>query len=414
MKLIKLITLLLAFASVSTSYSLNLNCPDYNPETKEYSFKKLNYSTEVIENRSYPSHDRVLFRGVYHSNNQYNLSKVLSAFFDVDNQWHIGSPIYWAMVNILIGKRDLSEPLFSAGGQLPHPILKYLKDRNIDKDVQNLLKCRGNKRFTQDEAEEIASQLMNRFFFSEKPEAISKRYFDMKWEYYYEKTMTQAGYGNNGIEFISSSTYDYIAAIYGQKILVMKDTRNRALDLTFFNFKLNNFFVQTWVDLGEIISPGYLTRDEILGYQERVHDRVRGSDWYSTTPNNPIVYAIYKERINKKTIALVFSGNSKDLCILQGSDRKFYLCKPYTPSMTVKPIEFPQTSSTQATLVGVITEDTLDNDIDSLKKALQLFGDTTSEEVPEQFTKSFSKVKINDRPLYFHSIDQIKNYKGTP
>lgn len=415
MKLIKLGALqaLLTLTFLNTSYSLTLNCPEYTAESREYSFQKFNPGREVIENRSYPSNDRVLFRGIYISNNQYNLSKVLSAFFDLDNEWHVGSPIFWAMVNILTGKRSLDEPLFSSGGQLPHSIAKYLRDRNLEKDILSLLKCKGNQFYEQNEAEQLTLQLMNRFFFSEKEDDLSKRYFDMKWEYYYDKSVNQDGYGNNGIEFISSSAYDFIAAIYGPKILVTKDTRNRALDLTFFNFKRNGFYVQTWVDLGEIISPGYLSRDEILGYQERQNDRIRGSAWYTTTPNNPIVYAVYKEQINKKTIALVFSGNKNDLCILQGPDGKFYKCKPYSPSLTTKPIEFPEVSSTPATLVGVVTEDTIDHDIDTLKKAIDLFGINTSDEVPVQFYKSFSKQKIGNKALYFHPVEKIKNYKGS-
>lgn len=397
--------LFIYFLGLQDSQAL-FSCPQFRTEEREYSLSLFNPQQDVVDGSPYPSHQRTLFRGIYQSNMQFDLGKILEGIF-FPKDWHIGSPLFMGITQVLLGKRNLADPFIPSGG-LPETLETYFKARNILGDVKTLVDCDSRKKMSFDDAEIHSAKILNRMFFSQSTQNISDFYLNMSWEKYYDRTWTNLGFGNNSIEFVPSSTDDQIASIYGNKTLVFKDFRQRAVDLTFFNYKKNGYFVQSWVDYGEILSPGYLRADELIGYQERQIDRIRGSEWYTTSPNNPIVYAVYKFEVNGKKVGLVFDGLNR-LCMIHDTHGMYFFCRGRKDSIKNGNIEFPEAGNEQAPFVGLIEDRALTQG--DYAEILKVHGKNEAGKIPELFQKSFLEaLKKSEKlkKLRFMNLEELK------
>jgi hypothetical protein len=338
--------------SASWTMAATPSCPGYRSEKTEFSFKNINPAPEQINGLNFPGNHNVLYRGAYETNPQFNLEKALQGIFFQKNLY-VGSPIFWGMTQVLTGQWTLDHTFLPTGG-LPLTMREYFEARRILKDIEFLLDCSPTKTYPADEADTLAADLMNKTFNRMSRDEVETRYFNIADPSYYVASVQKIGFGNNAADLIISTTYDMIASLYGYKILVLKDKRDRALDLSFYNAKKNNRYFDEWVDNGEQNQPGYITADEIIGYQQRRYDRAR-TNWAQSMPNNPIEYAVYRANIDGENVGLVFAGNNT-LCMMEANDHHFYNCHNYWAKLMTEPTPYPiPNMNSRAELLGVIT-----------------------------------------------------------
>ena len=254
--------MILAIALVSSSLASAASCPQYVPSPGVASLSNLNPPAHQYGGISYPSQQQTLFRGAMEGNATFSLEKVLQGIFK-ERSWYIGSPLFFGITQVLTGQWDLNHTFFPSGG-LPLQMRDYFRARKILSDIETLLRCQDS--YSAAEANDLAADLSNKVFQRMDGRKIEQTFFDMSDPGYYTDSTQSLGFGNNAVDFIISTTYDQIATLYGAKILVYRDSQNRSFDLTFYNRQKNNYFVDAWVDKGEINTPGYITSDDILGY----------------------------------------------------------------------------------------------------------------------------------------------------
>jgi len=395
--------LFLLFSLVSLNSWGAPPCPEYSWSHKEFSFASFNPPPNSFEGISFPGNDQVLYRGIYDSNAQFNLEKILEGLFGEKN-WHIGSPIFFGLTQVIRNIWDIDHPLFPSG-QLPLPMRDYAHSRRILPDLLVLQKCFSNVHLSFEDASVYAADLMNKVFERMNRIEIESRYFNLSDPLYMDPQQQKLGFGNNAADLIPSSTYDMIAALYGRKIVVMKDQRRRGLDLGYFNLIKNRFYFAHWVDNGEINVPGYIRADEVIGYQQRAIDRIRGPGW-STNTKNEIVYAVYKSTFKNRTIALVLDGVGQ-ICLSEASDRRYYSCEPYWAKIKEQPVPYPQAKfyrsprlEDRAPLLGVIllpeTENTNEkNETTFVAEVLKWYGKKSPSTLDPETTKRISATKVN-------------------
>lgn len=288
-------------------------CPAYTSTTKEASLNSLNPPAKVESGVTLPGSGQTLFRGIYDSNPQFSYQTVISGLFGQDN-WVMGSPMHWGITLVLTGSRTTYD-LFGLRG-IPHNMWEYYKARGIHTDIQTLLGCVKPKFYNSDQSNYLAKELMNKYFSSLSVSDISERYLNIVNPLYYDATQTNLGFANNAIDLVISSYNDQIASLYGLKILVLKDKRNRAVDLGYWNAIKNGKYWADWVDNGEVNTPGYITASELVGYQQRAKDRPMSPTWADSEPNNPILYAFYKINYKGTDVVAVVDGGG-ELCMVQ-------------------------------------------------------------------------------------------------
>jgi hypothetical protein len=385
----------------------------YKFTTVEANFTPLNAGPKTVEGVNLPAQNSTLFRGIYDTNGQFSPEIVLKGLFN-QSSWMIGSPMHWAITQILTGKRALNGEFFPTGG-LPLPLIDYLKARHMDQEVQDLLRCSPNF-YTEAEANELAASLMNKYLSSLPKDKLEERYFDMKNPEYYTQRTQDIGFGNNAVDFIISTYNDQIASIYGRKILVLKDTRHRALDLGYWNFIHTGSFWDGWVDNGEVNAPGYITTDEILGYQERRDDRVRVG-WGDNEPNNPIQFALYKFEYKNRSYVGIFDGHGRTCALQDSKSQKVYFCRDNWTGRIMKSIVAPPeiaatTVANQAGLMGVIAK--CDNAADCKVPAeiFTWYGKNSGTAIPKQVSDAVDNVTVNGSKLLLTTAPAPKT-KGT-
>lgn len=387
-----------AFLGGTTAHAQNIKCDDFRPPAQIASLSKLNPSPQVVGPLSLPTHQNTLFRGAYSSNPQFSFAKVLRGLLGERN-WYIGSPMFWGITQVLTQQKSLDSTFIPSGG-LPLTMKDYFEARSILTDVEALLKCSEGKAYSTGQAEILASQLMDKYFTGQSEQTIIQRYLDMSHPNYYVRSVQDLGLGNNAVDFIISSVYDQIAALYGNKTLVFKDTRNRAVDLAFWNYANNGFFYHHWVDAGEINTPGYLKSDELLGFQQRLVDRPRAG-WGRSLIASPIDYAIYKVRHQNQDYVLLLDGN-QSLCILQGSDSRFYSCDTNWADLASENTSLPsvskETASRRIPIMGVIALcNQAKSDCKVPDSLWSWYGKTSRRAVPPQAIQEINSVQINGK-----------------
>ncbi len=333
--------------------TLPRGCADFTIGA-EYSFSPMNGPPRTIDGVAHPLHRGVLFRGISDRNTSYDAALATAAMLGKPGVY-VGSPMFFKITEVLKRRQKLNSPLFE-GGDLPFATSDYLANRMILDDVNYLLRCNEGGPYQDPLASRLAAELMNRYFRKLGEREIAWRYFDMKAPVHYDYTHSRKGFGNNAIDFIISTAHDQIAAHYGRKILVFRDTRGRALDLGLWNWGKNGFLYDSWLDNGEVNSPGYITGEEILGFQLRKKDRAPNPQWYRGLIPNEIDFAFQKVEFNGKTYVLVLDG-SNQLCVFQGSDQRYYKCQLATNYQTIPaspPRPLSERASDRIPLIGAI------------------------------------------------------------
>jgi|GEM_PF-2667567 hypothetical protein len=357
MKVSGLLTLAIAFTAswswaAPGSSPAGFNCPQYRFEKREFSFAGLNPAAENYNSIALPATGQTLYRGAYEANGQFDFAISMRGLFNEAN-WFVGSPLHWGLSQVLKKAWDINAPFLPNGG-LPYTLSAYFQSRGILGDVQTLMSCAPAKGYSQTAANILAADLMNKAFAAMGKDNFENNFLNISNPVYYRADFQAQGFGNNAVDFIISSAYDQVAAVYGKKILVMKDTRKRAVDLGFWNKKHNDVFWHHWVDNGEINTPGYITADELLGYQSRKTDRpqVGWGGYYA----NLIDYAIYRHKIGSQNVVLLLDGQNS-ACMTKGDDSRYYVCEQNWGNITSDVVPYPTTATknykTQIGLIGV-------------------------------------------------------------
>jgi hypothetical protein len=377
------------------------DCSAYKLGTKKASLAHLNPSPSQVSGIDFPSHQNTLFRGAYASNPQFDFSKVLQALLG-EKQWYVGSPMFWGITEVLTLKRTHDSEFLPTGG-LPLTMGEYFSFRNIKDDIDTLLKCRPGKGFKVDEAEFLAADLMDKYLTGLSDREVTDTYLNMSHPKYYDTTATNLGLGNNAVDFVISSTYDQIASLYGQKVLVYKDTHQRAADLTYWNFVNNGFHYHKWVDAGEINSPGYLRADEILGFQRRTQDRLRVG-WGRDLTDSRVIFATYKISHNSKDYVVLVDGQ-QNLCLKQVRNQKIYGCEVNWQNLLTDISPLPKVSdqndSNLIPIWGVIQvcDDIASCPVDD--KFWKFYGKFSSKPVAAEALQDIAKTKVNGKNILF-------------
>lgn len=376
-------------------------CPSI--QSDEYTLRGFNPAVhELSPGISLPGNfnQRVLYRGIYHSNRQFDFSKVLAGLFG-ENGWYIGSPMFWGITQVLTGDKSLDHD-FLPSGNLPLKMREYFEIRQILKPIEELLNCKAPQHYKIQEAEALAAVLMNKVFFHFSKN-IEKTYLNIADPNYYERSYQQLGLANNAVDFIIASNYDQVASLYGNKILVLKDKRTRGVDLGYWNYVHNQAFFSWWVDNGEIDIPGYVTSEEVLGFQQRKKDRDPSKAWGKDLPNSPIDFAVYGIEMGGEKLALLLDGQDQ-LCIAQGSDQKYYPCKDYWSDKNIlkAPVPFPevleQKKQSRMPLIGVIT--TCQEAVcPAADKVIAWYNKNSERSAGEEMIKKIEALSINGKKL---------------
>lgn len=378
----------------------SVNCPAYQVETREYEVSRLNPPAQTINGVAFPGNTQVLFRGTLDSNGQFDLEKSLRGLMNEPN-WFVGSPLFFGISQVLTGQWTLESSFFPSGG-LPLRMRDYFQIRGIAADIETLLSCRAPGKYTRAEAESLASNLMNKVFWNSSSDRIQSDYFNIANPSYYRSSMEEKGLGNNAVDFIIASTYDQVSAIYGKKILVLKDTRNRGLDLGFWNLKHNGRWWDHWVDNGEINIPGYIRSEDLLGFQMRTKDRAR-SGWGQSQPDNTIDYAFYRADVGGQTVVLMLDG-ANQLCISEGPDHRYDPCESDDlRKVTEAPGPYPRPSlkaHRRIGLLGVIT--TCDAAPCTLADdAIKWYGTFSGRKIAPELIAKIEALSVNGKKLKF-------------
>lgn len=393
-----------------TSHAQVLSCPQYQFESSEFSFKSFNPRAENILNIDFPGNSHPLYRGAYESNPQFSFEKALSGLF-MEKNWHIGSPMFFGITQVLNGSWTLDHTFFPSGN-LPYKMRDYFEARDILDDIEFLLACQRGKAYSQVEAEIFASDLMNKTFSRMSRGQIEARYFNIMDPDYYKQRVQKLGFGNNATDLIISSAYDLVAALYGSKILVLEDKRKRALDLSFFNFKKNNLFFHHWVDNGEMNAPGYIVADELIGYQQRKVDRLR-VNWAQSATGNPIDFAAYRIRSGSELAVLILDASDKN-CITQGSDNRYYPCNAYWKDLMTSPVPYPtpQMPAGKIPLMGIIVQCDDGKACPIYDKINKWYGKWSQRSLEANWIQRIQSLTVNGKKLIYKPALQFPN--GTP
>ena len=315
---------LLLFTTTIASFARgeNFKCPTYAFEKSPFLLSELNPQASMLEGVSQP-HDRsVLYRGITPNRGQFDLEKALRGMLGLKAT--VGSPMHWLITQVLTGQKKLSDRMFPKTS-LNLKVEKYLYDRKILADVQALLDCAGGNFYDASVAEDYASDLMDKFFFRFGGSKIKKYDFDLADPFYYRSDTQARGFGNNSINYVISSVYDQIAAIYGEKILVLQETSGRSFDLCYWNWVHNRELCDNWVDDGEIDIAGYVTQANIIGYQSRKVTRKGRGIWGKILYPNPIDAAYYRFELDGEKDVLVLDTEDA-LCVSLASDALYHRC----------------------------------------------------------------------------------------
>lgn len=300
-------------------------CPGYKKETSVYPLGSHNPAAKNFDGLTLPATGKTLYRGIYLSNGQYSLEKILRGL--VGEKVVVGSPMHWGITDVLRGNKTLKDTLLP-GTSLVLPLETYFEDRNILADVQSLLDCAAGEPFSEALSDEYANDLMEKSFKRRSDSDNDKYFFNLKDGHYYGSYADQHGFGNNAVDFVISSYYDSIAGIYGPKILVFKEPKNRSVDLCYWNYVQNGIYCDNWVDSGEVDTLGYVESEDFLGYQARRTDRLRVG-WGAALTPNPIEVAYYRIDYKGQRAVLVLDGEGRP-CITKGSDDHYYYCEMET------------------------------------------------------------------------------------
>lgn len=380
-----------------------LGCAGYEPSATEVSFDASNGPSKMIDGISFPAHDETLFRGAYESNRQFDLTMVVRGIFREKN-WYVGSPMFFLAHEILMGHRTLNGDFFPTG-QLPHRAHEYFAARGTLEPLKKLLACRAPNFYSDSEANMLAADLMNKGLAHFSKDELEDKYFDMGSSGYYSMTAQEMGFGNNAADFIISSFYDQIAALYGHKTLVMKDARKRALDLTFFNKLKRGMLFDYWIDAGEVNAPGYVDADEVIGIQLRTIDRDRyGIE--NTYLKSKISYAVYRHEEGGKSFGLVIDGEDSTACMLHGTDGRLYSCADYwgngeplrrgnAPVPRVK----DESLANRRGLIGILND--CDNSCPELAKIESWYGKSSPRVLSDEILAKMSGFKVNGKEIRF-------------
>lgn len=380
-----------------------LGCAGYEPATTEVSFAASNGAPQVINGVSFPAHEETLFRGAYESNRQFDLTMVVRGIFR-ENNWYVGSPMFFLAHEILMGRRTLNGDFFPSG-QLPHRAHEYFAARGSLAPLKTLLACRAPGFYTDGEANLLAADLMNKGLGSFSREQLEEKYFDMGSSDYYSNSVQEMGFGNNAADFVISSFYDQIAALYGHKTLVMKDRRHRALDLTFFNKLKRGMLFDYWIDAGEVNAPGYVDADEILGIQLRTMDRDRyGIE--NTYLRSKISYAVYRHQVGEKSFGLVIDGEDTTACMLHGSDGRLYGCadywgdgEPLRRGNAPVPGVTDESLANRRGLIGILND--CDNQCGELAEIQRWYGKSSPRVLSAEIIAKMAGFKVNGKEIHF-------------
>jgi hypothetical protein len=337
------------------------------------------------------------------SNPQFGLENALRGLF-LEKNFYIGSPMFWGIKTVLTGQKSMTDSFIPSGG-LPLSMREYFKARHIDDDIQTLMECNKGQAYSDSDAEMLAADLVNRWLGGLSLGELDHYYFNIKDPSYYSSQLENLGFANNAVDLIIGSTYDLIAALYGAKILVLEDKRNRGLDLAHFNYVKNNLFFDHWADNGEVDFPAYVKGEEIVGFQQRDRDRPpRGSAWSEGIPQAHIKYAFYRHSFKGQNIVLVIDG-SNSLCVAKGPDQKYYFCANYWDSgLMSRPVPFPAPRSTDkkdlAPLYGVITNCGKKN-CPSVDEISKWYGKGSTQSLDPAVVTKIEKINVDGNTLSY-------------
>jgi hypothetical protein len=389
-----------------TGAPAGFSCPQYKFDTKEFSLSDLNPAAQTISGVALPATNQVLYRGAYEANGQFDFSLALRGLFK-EQHWYVGSPLFWGITQVLKKSWGLNNDFLPSGG-LPLKMREYFSSRGILDDVETLLHCAPDKGYSAQTANALAADLMNKAFRRTDTSALQENFFNILNPLYYRADFQAQGLGNNAVDFIISSAYDQVAAVYGKKVLVMKDTRKRAFDLGYWNKAHNDIFWHHWVDNGEVNVPGYITSDELLGYQQRKVDRpLTGWGEYYV---NPIDYAIYRHSYKGQTIVLLLDGHDAS-CISKGDDGRYYYCPKNWDNISKDIVPYPEAGKknyrSEAAIMGafVLCDE---GDTCTLPAAFWTeYGKTVQRDIPAAAAALIKAIKIDGKAVQYVSAEQV-------
>lgn len=373
-------------------------CPAYS-FAREASLSIFNPPAKVENGVALPGTKQTLFRGVYEANPQFDYRSVILGLFGQDN-WVLGSPMHWGITEVLTGARGHHNSFLPSGG-LPLTMGDYFDARSIKDDIDLLISCKRSKPYSKAQANFLAKDLMNKSFAHMKRADLEKTYFNIKDSDYYSSSLGQYGFGNNAVDFVISSYNDQIASLYGNKILIFKDKKNRSVDLGYWNLVNNGLSWTDWVDNGEINTPGYITASDLIGYQQRQNDR-SPLGWGGSEANNPIIFGLYKMNYKGVDVVAVVSG-ANELCMVQDEQtQKISFCKnnwsgKIMTELVPAPVSRGSGYKNRAPLLGVIVKCNTSCSVPD--GFFEWYGNTQPADI--SLESEISQLKVNGKSLKY-------------
>jgi hypothetical protein len=215
------------------------------------SFKRNAPEPEIIQGQEFPRNQRTLYRGTGWDNPQVSLRLALSAMLEAPDAY-VGSALYMELRQLLLRAHTLEES----------KMRPRLNERGLTQSIKLLVSC---STFTEAEASHLAANLVDRALDDvARRDNLMARYADEK----------SGKFDDWPAEIVYSSAYQVLAATYGGQMLEIRDPEFRALDKHFWQLKKTGTPLEQHptIDAGEMILPGYIRPQDILGYQLRVKD----------------------------------------------------------------------------------------------------------------------------------------------
>ena len=323
------------------------------------SFSLIDYTSQQhnIGNISFPRNGQVSYRGV--EPKLYSFTDAISAIFG-DKTKNVESMLMSAIKYELMGEINQPEHSYILYKTRGDWWRKNKAGKKLEDIIDETISSRGN--LSETEAILLSKKLLDESFFHQKAldnqgtsfRTIPNRILDYK----------SVNYSDFPRDVVFTSYYQRTATIYGAGIIVLQENKNnlRSIDLTFWNF-LKNAYWKGGADAGEILFPGYIESNEVIGYELHTRgnypDKTLGGvriSQYGVQKEEPISIAMYKHVYNNEVFILVFDGIDKDgnkrQCIRKGLDHKYYFCLRNEIVESFNPP--PALTWSEANLMGVI------------------------------------------------------------
>jgi len=335
---------------------------------KSASFAKYTPAPKVIDGIQYPTHP-TLYRGT--SKKRINLQNAIRGMFGKSDEYMM-STLFKNIRKALMKKRS-PESIYAK----IHSDAYYVEagDNKIIAMIDNIRGQQPKGRiYDIKTATKITKDIIDQYWANRTADQDLGNYIDYKSMlapkiFGYPRPPYSNYRGHGKIDWPSkvlfSTTRPDIASQYGNTVVLFKEKKQRSLDLGFWNYTHNGIWFKSAADAGEFVVPGYISANEIVGYElrersETVTKRPKDGGFGFRLQHiyNAIGFGFYKSIIAGKTYILVFPGKDQDnglhhSCIKKVNEITYTFCIT-DGAHNSRAVKAPRSSYKRAPLLGVV------------------------------------------------------------